>query len=140
MMLKPLFGWSTDAWRKAIELLGAIPMLLNFLQQEKGVEDNSMYHYKYEINLPLCGAVCATLNELFLENLDRAMSFQIANDGGIKLIVDMIGKYVKPVSSPLTKSINPFPYRFELKDGDILACLAMFAANDGKLPLYYATD
>jgi hypothetical protein len=123
--LKTLFGRSTDARKKAIEL-GAVPMLLDVLREDKW-----------------CGAVCAALNELFLENTDSAVSLQIANEGAIELIVDAIGKYVKPVRLPLSGSIDLYsdPLEFvELKDGDILAKLAMFPADDGKLPLHYAAD
>jgi hypothetical protein len=113
-------------------------MLLNILQQNNGLED--VYRYKRPRKISWCGAVCATLNMLFVKNHDRAVSFQIANEGGIKLIVDEIGEYVKPVSLPLTESINPFPGHIELKAGDILAHLAIFPVDDGKLPLHYAAD
>jgi hypothetical protein len=96
--------------------------------------------YTHERKISQCGAVCATLNELFVENLNRAVCFQIANKGGIKLIVDAIGKYAEPVTLSLIESINSFPDPFELKDGDILAHLAMFPVDDGKLPLHYAAD
>ena len=82
--------------------------------------------YTHERKISQCGTVCATLNELFVENLNRAVCFQIANEGRIKLIVDAIGKYATPLSLP--------------EDGEILAHLAMFLDDDGKLPLHYAAD
>jgi ankyrin repeat protein len=63
------------------------------------------------------------------------MNFQIANKDGIKLIINKIGKYIKPVNF-----LDRFPERFELKDSAILAHLAMFPTDDGKLPIHYAAD
>jgi hypothetical protein len=123
MILKALFACSTDARRNAIEL-GVIPILLNVMRHSKVSKHD--YVIRYETTISCCGAVCATLNELFLENLDRVVSIQIANEGGIKLIVDAIGKYATPLSLP--------------EDGEILAHLAMFLDDDGKLPLHYAAD
>jgi hypothetical protein len=138
VILRHLFRCSTDAWRKAIEL-GAIPMLIDVWCQDNGIKDDYMYRYGRKISW--CGTlVCATLNELFVKNLNRAISIQIAKEGEIKLIVDAIGKYVTPVCLPFTESLNPFTDHFELKDGDIFAHLAMFPADDGNLLHHYVAD
>jgi hypothetical protein len=115
-----LFKTSADARRTAIEG-DAIPVLLEVLRRD----DRTWQDYE-PTSLPM--RICRALNHLFLEKKDNTVGLRIASEGGIEPIVFAIVKAVDP----------DVRRRFELKDDDMLARLAMFPSVDGMLPLHYA--
>jgi hypothetical protein len=117
-ILEKLCKSSADARRLAIEG-GVIPTLLEHLRRG----DSSWRYSKYN-HTDIVDARNA-LNHLFLENVDNAVSLQIASKGGIKLIV----------YASILIILNS---RFELWDDGVLARLAMFPSAEGMLPLHYA--
>jgi hypothetical protein len=119
-ILEKLCKSSADARRLAIEG-GVIPTLLEHLRRG----DSSWRYSKYN-HTDIVDARNA-LNHLFLENVDNAVSLQIASKGGIKLIV-------------YTSVWIILNAHFEVWDDGVLARLAMFPSAEGMLPLHYAAS